>query len=231
MANAVLFNNTLGEVYPIQEQPDLPDKDAREYALERLQEYLSTLVFRRTGGEGQRAKGFKIPKDDIHIFQPDDLVNATIPGIGIIPGRATHETYGLGPPSVIDGTEGVLGPGTALLRLADHIETITLEAWGSHHPERLAILSGLKQALRANDGSSSIWLSLPDYFGMAAEFAMMESQPVDGDEVLRNRRRGHIFVRMQVCEAIPVLVRQMNASLQTTVLDGNLYPTLESVVE
>lgn len=221
----LLYNNTAGVVYPPQATQPLPDKDARDYALERLREYMCALVFHRTGVEKQPAIPFQLPKDSVHIAQPDDVKDMPLPGIAIIPGRGVHETYGLGPPIVIDGSEGVAGPGTALRRLGDHIENFIIEVWGSKKAERRALLAGLKSALRASDSSSAIYLSLPDYYNMTAGFMLNESQPIDGDEVSRNRRRGHLMVELRVCEVALTNVRELNSSVDTRVLDGNL--TLE----
>lgn len=218
----LLFNNTLGEVFPEQAAQPLPDKDARDYALERLKEYFCALIFQRTGGIGEPSIAFQLPEDSVHIAQPDDIKNLPLPGIGIIPGRGVHETYGLGPPVMLEKSVGIAGPGTALLRRGDYVENFVVEVWGSKIAERRALLAGLKSALRASDSSSSIYLSLPSYFDMTAGFMLNESQPIDGDEVSRNRRRGHLMVELRVCEVTLTNVRELNTSVGTTVLDGNL---------
>jgi hypothetical protein len=89
------------------------------------------------------------------------------------------------------------------------------------------LVAGLKAAFRANDGSSAIFLSLPAYYNETAAFELIESQYIDGDEVSRNRRRAHLMVTMRVCEVTLVNVRQMNADVATTVLDGNVFLTLD----
>lgn len=218
----LLFNNTLGAVYPEQAVQLLPDKDARDYSLERLREYFCALIFQRTGGIGQPTIPFQLPEDSVHIAQPDDVKDLPLPAIAIIPGRGVHETYGLGPPVMLDGTVGIAGPGTALLRQGDYVENFVVEIWASKKAERRAMLAGLKSALRASDSSSSIYLSLPSYFNMTAGFMLNESQPIDGDEVSRNRRRAHLMVELRVCEVRLTNVRELNTSVGTTVLDGNL---------
>jgi hypothetical protein len=224
---ALLKNNTLNVVYPPQPLPVLPDKDARDYALERLREYFCSLIFRRTNAPGLEAIPFCLPFESVLIQQPDDLKDAPLPGIAIIPGRGVHDTYGLGPPTVLEDTVGVAGPGTALLRAGDYIEPFIVEVWGSKKAERRALVAGLKAAFRANDGSSAIFLSLPAYYNETAAFELIESQYIDGDEVSRNRRRAHLMVTMRVCEVTLVNVRQMNADVATTVLDGNVFLTLD----
>ena len=52
---------------------------------------------------------------------------------------------------------------------------------------------------------------------MTAQFSMSESQYIDGDEVSRNRRRGHLFVQLTVCEVTLVNVRRLNAAVETNV--------------
>src|SRR5690606_5486901 len=106
--------SSLNAVYPPRPRPPLPDRDARDYALRRLREFLAALVYRRTGAPGQPTIAFRVPKLDIHIHQPDDITNLNMPAFGIVPGRGFHETFGLGPPQIIDGTEDLYGPGTAL---------------------------------------------------------------------------------------------------------------------
>jgi hypothetical protein len=220
--NDLLFNSTLNRVYPPMPAALLPDKDARDYALAKLREYLCALVFQRTGDVNGPTIPFSLPKDSIQIQQPDDIKNLPLPGIGIIPGRGVHESIGLGPPVVIESSKDIAGPGTALLRNGDYVEPVTIEVWGSKSAERRALVAGLKSALRASDGSYGIYLLLPEYYNMTAEFALNESQYIDGDEVSRNRRRAHLMVTMRVCEVTLTNVNDLNSSLETTVLDGNL---------
>lgn len=225
--SGILFNNTLNVVYPEQETPQLPDRDARDYALRRLRDYICSLVFRRTNAPGMEPIPFRLPPESVMIEQPDDVRDAPLPGVGFIPGRGVHETFGLGPPVVIESSKGIAGPDTALLRNGDYVETFTIEVWGSKKAERRALLAGLKSALRASDGSSGIYLSLPDYFNQTAGFELIESQPIDADEVSRNRRRAHLMVTMRVCEVTLINVRPMKADVTTEVLDGNLFTTLD----
>jgi hypothetical protein len=62
---------------------------------------------------------------------------------------------------------------------------------------------------------------------MQASFYLNSTQYIDGDEVSRNRRRAQLSVLMTVCEVALTNVRPLNASLETTVLDGNLVATLD----
>jgi hypothetical protein len=224
----MLANNTYGVVYPPQPLQPLPTKDAREYGLERLRDYICSLRFYRSNAPGQPPIPFALPETSVLIQQPDDLKDLPLPGIGIVPGNGTHEPFGLGPPSILDETEGVAGPGTALQLSGEYREQVVIEVWGSKKAERRALMAGLKTALRASDGSSAIYLTLPDYYDTTVGFELVESLYIDGDEVARNRRRGHIVVDMRVYELAVVNVRELIVSAHTTVLDGNVVLTLDS---
>ena len=222
-----LFNSTLNRTYPNQQLPKLPDKDARDYALEALRKYLAALIFRRTNAEGLDSIPFQLPLDSILLYQPDSPKEAPLPGIGIIPGLGVHNSFGLGPPGLLDDTFGIAGPNTALQHISDYIEPITLEVWGSKKSERRALMAGLKAALRANDSSYAIYLKLPEYYDMQASFFLESSEYIDGDETARNRRRAHLNLTMTVCEVAVVNVRMMNASIETTVLDASAHLKLD----
>jgi hypothetical protein len=154
-AAALLWNSQVGVVFPAMAPAALPDKDARDYALEALRNYFCALIFRRTNAEGLDPIPFQLPLDSVQIQQPDDVKDLPLPGIGIIPGLGMHEQFGLGPPTVLEGSEGVAGPGSALLHLSDYIETVVVEVWGSKKAERRALVAGLQAALRQSDSSQA----------------------------------------------------------------------------
>ena len=145
-----------------------------------------------------------------------------MPGFGIVPTRGINEAFGLGPPVILEDTVDVFAPGTALVRGSTYEETFILEAWASKQAERVALIAGMKQALFLDNKSYSIRLTLPDYFGMVAQFTLADSQYIDGDEVSRNRRRAHIFITLQVCEVFLTNVVPFRSTADLTVLDGNL---------
>lgn len=225
--------STLNEVLPARPRPPLPDRDARDYVLQRLRKFLSVLTFQRSGGpEGNFA--FKVPIQNIHIYQPDDVTNAKMPGFGIIPGQGVHEPFGLGPPEPLEDTFDLYGPGTALVHKSDYIERIGIECWGSKHAERRALIAGLNEVLRSNDSSYALRLKIPAYYDQVAELSLDETAYVDGDEVARNRRRGTLYVKMQVPELALANFNLMRPELITSraeagveVLDGNVYPSLD----
>lgn len=226
-ASDMLYNSQVGVVYPPQAAPLLPDRDARDYAMEALKRYLCALVFRRTNADGLEPIPFQLPLDSVQVQQPDDPKDLPLPGIGIIPGRGIHEQFGLGPPTTLDGSDDVAGPGTALLHLSDYIEPFIIEVWGSKKAERRALVAGIQAAMRQSDGSQAIYLNLPEYYGMTASFYLDATQYIDGDEVSRNRRRAQLSVLLTVCEVAVTNVRPLNASIEMTVLDGNLVATLD----
>lgn len=230
VAQDMLYNNTLNQVWPLVPPPPLPDKDARDYALEVLRDYICALEFQRTGAVGGPTIAFTLPEKSVCIYQPDDIKDAPLPGIGVVPGLGVHDSYGLGPPPLIDGTEDIAGPGTQLQLQSEYVEPFVLEVWGSKHAERRALMAGLKAALRASDGSYSIGLKVPAYYDQVAIFTLNNSQYVDGDEVSRNRRRGHLMIELRIDEVQVVNVRPITPSVDLKVLDGNVYPALDSDV-
>lgn len=222
-----IFGSTLGTTWPAAPAQKLPDKDARYYALNALRTFISLLIFHRTNAPGERPIPFVVPKGSIMTEQPDDLRSAPMPGIAFLPGRVSHDTFGLGPPVAIEGTEDLHGDGTVLVRGGEHIETIILELWGSKIAERRALLAGLKVALRSDDGSTSIRLKLPEYYDQVVSFSLVDSQNIDGDEVSRNRRRAHIFLEMSVCEVFLVNTTTFEPTVDCQILDGNVNPALD----
>lgn len=212
-----------GKVYPPEPPPaGLPDKDAREHALERFADFISLLVFQRTGSIGGKPISFRVPRESVHIFQPDDVKDLTFPCIGILPGRGVHESYGLGPPVMLDDTVDLFGKGTVLVRQSDYTETIVVEVIGAKHAERRAIVAGLKEALRAVDDSYATRMILPDYFDQVAEFSLNDSQYIDDDHAVRNRRRAHLFVDLVVPEVFLVRYREFRPEVAVEVEDGQV---------
>lgn len=224
---SLISNSTLGNVWPAMPAQPLPDRDARDYALNALRKFFSYLVFQRTNAKNLPPISFQIPKDSIQIYQPDDIKNAPLPGIAFLPGRGVHDTYGLGPPEVVEATAGIAGPNTALVRSGVYNETITVEVWGSKIAERRAIVAGLKSAMRMSDRTSAIRLKVPDYFNQTATFSLSESQYVDGDEVSRNRRRAFLMLDMSICEVFVTNVVNLRSDATYQILDGNINLTLD----
>lgn len=223
----------LGEVYPPQPPRPLPDKDPREYALERLKEYLARLKFRRTMAAGQQPRGFRVPRERIHLYWPDSPVQVVTPSIAFVPGRGTHDYLGIGAPVICQGSVDVFGPGTVLVYLSDYVETFTVEVAAAKHAVRRAVVAGIKVALRIGDTSTVASFNLPDYYNVVARFSLDESEVADNPDAVKNRRIAQLFVEMRVPEVFLIdytLLRpvvDLGGLDATRVFDGNVYADLE----
>lgn len=200
-----------GDVYPRTNPPRQKPYTARHYALDTLADFMSRLEFQRQDQrELDTVVPFRVPRDRIHIFQPDDEeIYRGKPAIGILPGNGTHETYGLGPSREIEGTDHLYCPNTILIREGDYLETIGLEIWGAYDAEREAVLAGLQRVFRLLQDSSALRLRCRSYYDRVASFALETSNVIDDDQSLNNRRRGHIFLAMQIPEVALVHFRTM----------------------
>jgi len=159
---------------------------------------------------------FQIKRQDIHLYEPDNIRDLPMPALGIIAAAAPNEPYGLGPPEILDETYNVYGEGTALVRIADYVEQITIEAWAQKHAQRRAIVAGLRQVLRMGEQSMALWLSLPNYFDQVAQFTLIDTQPID-DGAPQERRRAMIVVEMRVPEVVLVDAVELQVSAQADV--------------
>lgn len=206
-----LKGQAFGDVWPGPASPALQHRDARTHALRTLREFVSLLRFRRTGDTPDGAPiGFQVPKKDIHVYQPDDVQNhAPRPGIGFLPGRATHESYGLGPPEVLEDTADKFGSGLVLVRRSDHVETVPIEIFVAKAPERDGIVAGLKEAFQLDDRSQALRLVCRNYFDIVACFRLDESENIDDAAGTDNRRRAHLYMALQVPEVALVRYRRL----------------------
>jgi len=235
---SLLVGVAAGTVWPPRPPPVLPDKDARDLALERLALYMSCLTFRRTMEKNAPPQKFRIPRERVHVYQPDDVHRLEFPAIGIVHGQGFHEYYGLGPPEFVPGSEGKAGPGTGLLRLSDYVERVTIEVMAHKHSFRRAIVAGLTAALRGSMTSSRIQLHVPGYYGIPASFSLEETMYLDEPDNVRNRRRAHLFVEMRINEVQPVTAVPMQPPIvdfgggpnDDNIFDGNYYLDLNGTV-
>lgn len=197
-------------VWPPREAQRLPDYDARNAALMAFKEFLAELIFQRSGENGQTVP-FKVPPQNIHIYQPDDIKDAGLPGFGIVPALGTTESQGLGPAPVDEDSYEDFGLGTALVSQGDYTEAFVLECWGSKQAERRALVAGVKTVLRMDQESWTLRLKLKRYYDQVATFALQDVQYVDGDEVARNRRRTLMTIVLTVPE---VAIENVNPMLE-----------------
>lgn len=225
-----LIADPLGVVYPHRASQPLPDLDARTHALRRLREFLSVLDLRRTNFKGGEAIKYRIPIANIHIEQPDSVEDLKFPGVGMLPGKGSHLSYGLGGPKIIDDTIDLYAPGTALACLSDYSEQFILELWASQRAERRSLMAGIGAALRASETSYAIKLTLPDYFGQVASFSLDNSQPIDDPDVVRGRRRAHLTLTLTIPEVRLVNVERLRPLLAVEATTEELPTTVAEVV-
>lgn len=202
--------DAFGRALPPGDAQPLQHRDARAHALRTFRRFISLLVFRRTGDlPDVTTVGLRVPEERIHVYQPDDVQNYLgMNSIGILPGRAVHEPYGLGPPVSLDDTADLFGAGTVLVRRSDHVETVAVEVVVDKAPVRDGIVAGLKQALQVDDGSGALRLVCPTYYDMVASFRLDESESIDDADGTNNRRRAHLYVLLQVPEVMLVPYRR-----------------------
>jgi len=226
----VLQTTPVGATWPERPAPFLPDIGPREGGLRALREYMASLVFRRTMAPGDPPRGFKLPPERIHVFQPDDVVEMKMPSVAFVPiAGGTLDFYGLGPPTIQESSIDVHGPGTALYRIADIVEPFSIEVWSAKHATRRAIIEGLIVALSAFEESQSIRLRMPDYFNELVEFTLDTSTYFEEPDAVRNRRRAQIGSTLRA----PILALANYTELRTQVClggqdgshvwDGNVY--------
>jgi hypothetical protein len=183
-----------GEPPPYPEIP-LPDVDARTHALRVFARWLSALVYRRTMAPGMPSEPFSITPDRVFIEQPDNVEGLQFPAIGILPGRGSYLTRGIGGTEPDDATATV--DGLALLVPYDYQELITVEGWGSKIAERRSIVAAIEVAMGTYEGTTDLRLIMPNYYGLVATFSLMERENLE-DESVRGRRRVHLFIQMTV---------------------------------
>lgn len=195
-----LVTSPYGRVWPVRAEKPLPEVDTRSYALRRFREFLSLLRFRRAGAVGAKSIEFRVPIENIHTEQPDDVKDLKFPGIAIVPGKGTSEPIGLGPPKILEETWNVYGEGSVLVQSGEYSEDFIVEVWGSQRAERRALLAGISAALRSADDSYSVRMKLPEYFDRVVSFWLNGQMHIDDPDVVRGRRRGHLFVGMCLAE-------------------------------
>ena len=176
----------------------LPDIDARTFALRALARWVSSLRYMRTMARGQPAQEFAIEPDRVFVEMPDNVEVLDFPAVAFLPARGQYLTRGLGGADIVEGTAGLGGPGSALIIPYDYQETFTIEGWGSKISERRSIVAAIEVAFGTYQGTTDLRLVLPDYYGLVAEFSLMERENLDDLEVARGRRRVHLYVQMLV---------------------------------
>lgn len=190
----------LENVYPPRKRQPFPDKDARTLALETFADFLSTLVFRRTGDKGGKPVPFRIRREDIHVEQPDHVRDLKFPSIAFMPGQGQYIEFGLGEAHILDDTFDLYAPGTVVIEPAEYEEQFVLEVTGAKSAERRAVVAGIEAAMLSRQHSYALRLRLPNYFNSTATFAL-ESRLLVESEAQRNRRVAQMTVTLGVCMA------------------------------
>lgn len=216
-----------GEVFPPRPAQPLPTTDARTYALRAFADFIATLNFRRAGATPGQAIEFSIARENIHIEQPDNMEDGVFPSIAFLPGRATYDYFGLGPPYMDEATFGVFAPGTVLITPGEYKESFTLEVWASKRAERRAVLAGLEAALLNEETSTATRIELPAYYGLVASFSLDQRELVD-DDAARNRRRGHMMITLSVPIAQLVNANILRPFVQVATFDSVAASELET---
>lgn len=183
---------------PPREPPPLPALDAREHALEAFADFVSELVFAQP--DSLIHPTFSIPRNQVLTHQPPDPQLLVFPSVAIVPVRGTHDSCSLGGFDVLDETLDVFERGTAVVRLGEYSEPLTVEAWAEHDPQRTSILAGIEIAFRLSERTGAILLRLPKYFGTTARFTLTQSEHIDDPDVVRGRIRAHLYLSMDVPE-------------------------------
>jgi hypothetical protein len=210
----LLATSPYGRVWPVRAEQALPDTDTRTIGLRRLAQFFSLLRFQRRGDRPGQTIEFRVPSDNIYIEQPDNIAELKFPSIGILPGRGTSEPLGLGPAKVLEETWNEFKLGTVLVQQGEYTEDFTVEVWGNTRAERRALVAGISAALRSADDSYSTRILLPEYYNQIVAFTLNSQQHIDDVEVVRGRRRGHLFVNMRLPEVQLINVSEMNPFLQ-----------------
>lgn len=219
----------IGVVFPPHsDAPNLPDLGAREHALRRFLDFLAALPFMRTMAGPPQA--FVVPRDQMFVNMPDAEQGAPagqkLPTLAFTTSTADKTADGwLGPAILIDGTENVFAPDTALFWVGSHTEPLVLEVVASSRAVRRAITEGVSQVLRSSDDSGALRLSLPGYFGQDATFTLMDVTYFEEPDAVRNRRKAHLTIQLYVDEVLlanavdikPFLTAEVGVQVQTTV--------------
>lgn len=188
--------------------PILPDIDARSQGLRVLSRWFSSLVFRRTMAVAQEPQAFSITPDRVFYELPDAVEQLQFPAIGVLPGRGQYITRGMG------GAEpdGQTVSGYTLAVPYDYQEMLTVEVMGSTSVERRSMIAGIEAAMGTFEGTTDLRLVMPEYYGLAATYSLMERENLEEPESPRGRRRAHLYIQMLV----PVVTQAHLVDLTTT---------------
>lgn len=217
-----LADRVLGSAYP-GAQRRLPEKDAREHALDALRALIAEVDFAKPGDAGT----FRIPVDRVYAEWPQSQIKEPrLPAVGVSGfAQASVEHDFIGGPQLLEDTLGRYGRGTALAWVGTHEEALTLEPWCRSDPERQAVLAGLKAVFRASEARGSLLVPLPCYFDRVARFTLTGvTVPDEPESVATGKRRLLLTVALWVPDVLLVDAGTMRPVVRTAVVppDGDL---------
>lgn len=238
-AGLVDLEQSLLLVYPDRKMRPLPDKGARYHSMLQLREFFSRLVYQRTNAKGTQA--FQVPKDHIHIYQPDNVAEDPIKmGISFVPGSYSYDekwVYALGELEAEEETIDKYAPGTVIFTLGYYVEDFTVQSWATKYATVRALNEGNRHAMRvmaSNGGNGQLQLNCPDYYDQVACFQIISGPGYSPDLVseVQGKRMAELQVELWVPEVALLDYRHMRVILdfgpgEKYIRDGNVYPTLE----
>ncbi len=192
--NPIVSPPTVTQRYGEPPYPMLPNIDARSHGLRVLSRWFSSLVFRRTMAPNQQPEAFSVTPDRVFYEMPDSVEMLEFPAIGVLPGRGQYITRGIGGADPGEARED----GYSLSIPYDYQEMLTIEVIGSKIAERRAMMAGIESVMGAFEGTTDLRLVMPEYYGLAATYSLMERENLEEPDSPRGRRRGHLFIQMLV---------------------------------
>ncbi len=199
------------QVWPPQTPPGLKDNSARDYALDRLFDYLSHVVWRHTGTEGSTVE-FEIERCRMFVEQPESSVKLKFPAVAVLPNTNAPEAPWLHSPVVLEDTYDRFGEKTVLVKTAELSEDIVLDMWFETRAQRRAVQAGLEGPVLTTE-MGPLYLTLPDYFDRVAVFNFVSSRRFDGDFAVKNRRELQVTINLRVECVFLVLMRDFEPHL------------------
>lgn len=193
--------------------PILPDIDARSHGLRVLSRWFSSLVFRRTMAPAQESQAFSVTPDRVFYELPDAVEMLQFPAIGVLPGRGQYITRGMG--GAEPGEAGA--DGYSLSIPYDYQELLTVEVMGSTSVERRSMIAGIESSMGGFEGTTDLRLVMPEYFGLAATYSLMERENLEEPESPRGRRRAHLYIQMLVPVVTQARMLDLNTSFDVNV--------------
>lgn len=170
-----------------------PERDARERALAALRRYVAAVPVSDPRREGQV---LRLSEKDVFAEWADPEHEPALPAAGVVSAEADVSYEYLGGPLLLDDSYDAAGR-TALALRGWHREDLTLEVWCRDVPERRAVATALKAALRPAEDRGSLDLLLPGEEGLTARFFLLGAWLPDEPESLRGGRR-RILLRLRL---------------------------------